>query len=217
MLHYQHLERTVSDTPASFLIDAGAQFSGYGCDITRTYSSRSDDFASLIERMHEIQQHLCARVRDGVDYIDIHREAHLQIADVLRATGIISIDREAAVESGLSAVFFPHGVGHLLGLQVHDVGGFMLDEQGTERERPPEHPFLRLTRTLKPGFVVTIEPGLYFIDSLLDKAHASPAREHIDWHAVEHFKPYGGIRIEDDVVCTEGEPENLTRDAFARL
>ena len=75
--------------------------------------------------------------------------------------------------------------------------------------------YLRLTRVLAPGMVVTIEPGLYFIDMLLDELKAKGQGDSVNWDAVERFKPYGGIRIEDDVVCTDGAPENLTRDGFA--
>lgn len=215
VLHYQHLERKPPTSRRSFLIDAGAQFAGYGCDITRTYSHAHDEFATLIERMDALQQQLCARVRPGVDYVDIHLDAHRLIAALLQETGIISVAPDEAVESGLSNVFFPHGVGHLLGLQVHDVAGYALDESGQERAAPTGHPFLRLTRTLEPGFVVTIEPGLYFIEPLLEQAMTSVHKDHINWQTVERFKPYGGIRIEDDVLCTADEPENLTRTAFA--
>jgi Xaa-Pro dipeptidase len=114
-------------------------------------------------------------------------------------------------------VFFPHGVGHLLGLQVHDVAGFSVDEQGAQKARPQGHPYLRLTRTLEPGFVVTIEPGLYFIDMLLDEARNGAHGKHINWRRVDEFRPYGGVRVEDNVACTADEPENLTRDAFAAL
>jgi len=117
----------------------------------------------------------------------------------------------------VSSVFFPHGVGHLLGLQVHDVAGFAADVTGREIPKPEGHPYLRLTRRLEPGFVVTVEPGLYFIELLLEAARAGPASRHIHWDAVERLSPYGGIRVEDDVVCTTSEPENLTRDAFAAL
>jgi Xaa-Pro dipeptidase len=114
-------------------------------------------------------------------------------------------------------VFFPHGLGHLVGLQVHDVSGFSVDATGKRKATPPGHPYLRLTRTLEPGFVVTIEPGLYFIDMLLDEARKGAHGPHINWHRVDEFRPYGGIRVEDNVACTADAPENLTRAAFAAL
>ncbi len=92
----------------------------------------------------------------------------------------------------------------------------MGDAQGGERRRPEGHPYLRLTRMLEPGVVVTVEPGIYFIDSLLAGAWADARRAHIDWAVVDELKPFGGIRIEDNVAATASRPENLTRDAFAR-
>jgi Xaa-Pro dipeptidase len=116
-------------------------------------------------------------------------------------------------------VFFPHGIGHLLGLQVHDVAGLAADDTGRhEIPRPAGHRYLRLTRRLEPGFVVTIEPGIYFIDLLLDEAQRNGLGRYVNWDAVHALKPFGGIRIEDDVACTAGAvPENLTRDAFAAV
>jgi len=217
VLHYQHQARQAPAEVRSFLIDAGAQFAGYACDITRTYSKRADDFAALIESMEKVQLKLCGQVRTGVDYASIHLNAHREIATVLREHDVIRTQPDDAVASGLSSVFFPHGVGHLLGLQVHDVAGFTVDIDGKQKARPDGHPYLRLTRTLEPGFVVTIEPGLYFIDALLNEAQQSIHAKAINWERVERLRPYGGIRIEDDVACTNSEPENLTRTAFAAL
>jgi len=217
VLHYQNQDRQPPARPRSFLIDAGAQFGGYACDITRTYASEHGEFSALIEEMHELQQALCAQVRAGTDYASIHLDAHQRIAELLRDHKIIRTDAANAVSSGLSSVLFPHGVGHLLGLQVHDVAGFALDRAGAQKPKPPGHPYLRLTRTLAPGFVVTIEPGLYFIDALLKEARANAHAASIDWERIEELKPYGGIRIEDNVVCTEAAPENLTRAAFAEV
>ena len=143
--------------------------------------------------------------------------AHRILGDVLQQIGLTKLPGQSALELGVTSVFFPHGIGHLLGLQVHDVGGVMGDLQGHERKRPEGHPYLRLTRMLEPGVVVTIEPGIYFIDSLLSAAHADARRGHIDWSVVEALRPYGGIRIEDNVATTAAAPENLTRDAFAKL
>ena len=217
VLHYQHQERQPPAQLHSFLIDAGAAFGGYAADVTRTYSARSDDFAALVDGMHSLQLSLCSQVRKGVDYAQIHLDAHRQIAELLRTSGLINVAADDAVASGLSAVFFPHGVGHLLGLQVHDVSGFTVNIDGATKARPPGHPNLRLTRTLEPGFAVTIEPGLYFIDALLNEARNSVHAASIDWRRVDQFRPCGGIRIEDNVVCTESEPLNLTRAAFASV
>ncbi|MBP9697291.1 MAG: M24 family metallopeptidase, partial [Thermomonas sp.] len=88
-------------------------------------------------------------------------------------------------------------------------------DHGGTIPKPDGHPYLRLTRVLEPGMVVTIEPGLYFIDMLLDEIKQKGLADAVDWARVDAFKPCGGIRIEDDVVCTEGVPLNLTREAFA--
>jgi len=217
VLHYQHLDRQAPQQLRSFLIDAGAEVAGYASDITRTYSSDGGEFQALIDGMDRLQLALCAQVRPGVDYASIHLDAHRRIAELLHAADVISMNADDAVAAGLSGVFFPHGVGHLLGLQVHDVAGLTINLEGKQKPRPTGHPYLRLTRTLEPGFVVTIEPGLYFIESLLAQARQGPHAQQINWKQVERFKPYGGIRVEDDVACTQSEPENLTRAAFAAI
>jgi Xaa-Pro dipeptidase len=141
--------------------------------------------------------------------------SHRLIAELLHDADIITCDADEAVETGLSSVFLPHGLGHLLGLQVHDVGGFQKAPEGGAIPRPDGHPFLRLTRVLEENFVVTMEPGLYFIDQLLDQARADHRGSRINWARVDHFRPYGGIRIEDNLAVTVAGCENLTRDAFA--
>jgi Xaa-Pro dipeptidase len=215
VLHYQVLDRQRPAGVKSFLIDAGAQHAGYACDITRTYASAPGEFLDLIGSVDAAQQKLAGRVLPGTDYRDIHLEAHRLVAGILVAHRIVSGTAEAAVESGLTAVFFPHGIGHLLGLMVHDAAGFAAAPTGGTREKPAGHPYLRLTRDLEPGFAVTIEPGVYFIDSLLEAARADGCGRAIDWKRVEALRPFGGIRIEDNVVAQAGAPRNLTREAFA--
>jgi len=215
VLHYQHLDRQRAPAVRSFLIDAGAQFAGYCSDITRTYAAADGDFQALISALDTAQLALADLVHPGTDYREIHLAAHRAIAGILVAHGIVNGTPEAAVAGGLTSVFFPHGIGHLLGLQVHDVGGFMADPQGGTRPKPDGHAYLRLTRDLEAGFVVTIEPGIYFIESLLAKAKADARGRAIDWKRVEALKPWGGIRIEDNVVASAGAPRNLTREAFA--
>jgi Xaa-Pro dipeptidase len=215
VLHYQVLDRQRPAGVRSFLIDAGAQHAGYACDITRTHAASPGPFQDLITELDAAQQALADRVRPGVDYREIHLEAHRAIAAILVAQGLVSGTAEAAVETGLSSVFFPHGIGHLLGLMVHDAAGFMASPTGGVLPKPDGHPYLRLTRTLEPGLVVTIEPGIYFIDSLLAKARGDARGRAINWQRVEELKPWGGIRIEDNVVAQPGAPRNLTREGFA--
>ena len=217
VLHYQYLERERPRARRSLLIDAGAQHHGYACDITRTHAAHEGEFATLVAATDRAQQSLCAQIRPGLDYRDFHLLAHRELAQVLRDAEVINTSADTAVESGLSGVFFPHGIGHLLGLQVHDVGGFMRDASGAHIEPPAAHPFLRLTRKLEPGFVVTVEPGVYFIDSLLSAARGNAHATHINWKRIEQLRPYGGIRVEDDVVVTPTGHDNLTRSAFAAL
>jgi len=217
VLHYQHLAREVPRELRSFLIDAGAQYRGYASDITRTYAGATGRFADLIEAMNDAQLRLCAEIVAGRDYRQVHLTAHRILGDVMHMLGITKVSGEEALQRGVTSAFFPHGIGHLLGLQVHDVGGVMGGVDGIERERPEGHPYLRLTRMLEPGVVVTVEPGIYFIDTLLAAAHAGEKRALIDWSVVDELRPFGGIRIEDNVVATAAAPENMTRDAFARL
>ncbi len=211
VLHYQHLERAAPKRLNSFLLDAGAQYRGYAADITRTHAGPQGRFSDLIESLDAAQLELCAEIVPGKDYREVHLSAHRLLGDVMHAAGLIKLPGEAAVEERVTGVFFPHGIGHLLGLQVHDVGGVMGDSAGGERKRPEGHPYLRMTRMLEPGVVVTVEPGIYLIDSLLTAARNDERARHIDWGVVEELKPFGGIRIEDNVVAANGTPENLTR------
>jgi Xaa-Pro dipeptidase len=219
VLHYQNLRREPPAAHHSLLIDAGAQSAGYASDITRTLvapsnSASARDFTALVTAMDQAQQTLCAQVRAGVEWSDIHLAAHRAVAAVLSDSGLIDCNADEAVASGLSGVFLPHGIGHLLGLQVHDVGGWQQSPAGGEIARPEGHPYLRLTRQLEAGFVVTMEPGLYFIGPLLEAASGDSRGAQINWRLVEDLRPFGGIRIEDDLVVTASASENLTRDAF---
>ena len=123
VLHYQQLSRAVPALLRSFLIDAGAQFRGYAADITRTYAAAPGDFADLVTAMDRAQLDLCAQIVSGRDYREVHLTAHRVLGDVLHQVGLTDTPGQAALELGITGVFFPHGIGHLLGLQVHDVGG----------------------------------------------------------------------------------------------
>jgi Xaa-Pro dipeptidase len=215
VLHYQFQERRAPGKSHSLLIDAGAEFGGYASDITRSHSFADAEFADIVRRFDALQLKLCAQVRVGLDWRDFHQASYRAISEFLREIGVINVGADQAVDTALTSVFYPHCIGHLLGLQVHDVGGLQRDPAGGVIERPYNHPFLRLTRKLEDGFVVTVEPGFYFIDQLLGEAKDKPVGRMIEWSRVEQLKKFGGVRIEDDVVARPGGQENLTRAAFA--
>jgi Xaa-Pro dipeptidase len=215
ILHYTNLDRDVPSDVRSFLIDAGAQVHGYASDITRTYSMDDARFEALIERMDAMELAIVDKVEAGVDYRDLHVGAHKMLAEVLVDAELATGDPDTLLATGVTTAFFPHGLGHLLGIQVHDVGGHQENESGTIIDPPSGHPFLRLTRVLEEDMVLTIEPGLYVIDMLLAELRGTPGEQHVKWDTVDWLRPFGGIRIEDDVRVMAGGRENLTRDAFA--
>lgn len=215
VLHYQHQSPQVPAEIRSFLIDAGASVNGYASDITRTYAYRYGEFNDLIERMVALQRAIVDEVKAGVDYADLHRGTHEKIGELIVDAGLASGPVDALIAHGVTSAFFPHGLGHLLGVQVHDVGGLMADSAGNQIDRPPEHPFLRLTRTLEVDQVLTIEPGLYVIDMLLDDLRGTPGYDMLNHKRIAALRPFGGIRIEDNVRVLQDGVENLTRDAFA--
>ena len=217
VLHYTDLDRNAPTELRSFLIDAGAQVHGYASDITRTYSFGDQRFQELIDRMELMELEIVSRVQVGVDYRELHIGTHKLLAGVLVDAELATGDPDTLLETGVTSAFFPHGLGHLLGIQVHDVGGFMENESGTTIDPPSGHPFLRLTRVLEEDMVLTIEPGLYAIDMLLENLRGTPAENHVNWATVDWLRPFGGIRIEDNVRVLVNDRENLTRDAFAQL
>jgi len=218
VLHYlNHIREQPGDLRYSFLIDAGAQYHGYASDITRTYArDEQGEFAKLIAAMDAMQQRLCTMAKPGINYIDIHMEAHKGVAAILHDFGFVrDLDADAIVEKRISSTFFPHGVGHFLGLQVHDVAGFHQDRAGCIIAKPEGHPYLRLTRIIDPRMVFTVEPGLYFIESLLADLQKNENAKYVNWTKVDEFRKFGGIRIEDDIVVMDDGHVNLTRQAFA--
>jgi Xaa-Pro dipeptidase len=217
ILHYTDCEAKPPKQIKSFLIDAGVSFNGYHSDITRTYAKDQGEFSDLIQAMDEMQQSCINSIKTGQKYLDLHITAHHQIAEIIQRFGLVNMTPESMVESGISAAFFPHGLGHLIGLQVHDIGGQFLDDTGKENPPPASHPFLRSTRNMEVGMAFTIEPGLYFINMLLKQQRQGDNNKAFNWDKIESFMPYGGIRIEDDIVIQENGVLNLTRDAFAKL
>ena len=217
VLHYQHYDRAPPGRRRSLLIDAGCQHFGYASDITRTCSAVEDEFAQLIAALDERQRALIGEIRPGVSYVDLHERMHRHVGDLLHGFGLVSCTGEAAFERGITDAFLPHGLGHLIGLQTHDVGGWMAAPDGRSAPPPERYPTLRLTRTAEAGHAFTVEPGIYFIPLLLNALRETPAGRDVVWPKVEAFLPCGGIRIEDNVAVTADGVENLTRDAFAQL
>ena len=220
-LHYQHRQTERPQQARTFLLDAGADVAGYASDVTRTHvgpvaSEAGGIFQGLVDAMDHLQRRLCVSAQVGHSFVDMHHQAHRGIAEILRQAGLASGSADALVESGITRTFFPHGLGHFLGTQVHDVAG-LVSPEGQAAPPPASDPMLRLTRVLEAGHVVTIEPGLYFIPMLLSDLKAAPAGAQIDWALVEALTPFGGIRIEDNVHITPSGPVNLTREAFDAL
>ncbi|ABE53313.1 Xaa-Pro dipeptidase. Metallo peptidase. MEROPS family M24B [Shewanella denitrificans OS217] len=212
ILHYTALEHTKPAQRLSFLLDAGANFHGYASDITRTYAFEKNSFCDLISALNAVELAIIDRIKPGVKYTDLHIETHHHIAQLLLDFNLATGDAAGLVDQGITNVFFPHGLGHMLGLQVHDMGGYLHDERGTHIPAPEAHPYLRCTRTLEANQVLTIEPGLYIIDSLLDELKQDSRKQQINWDQVAHFRPFGGIRIEDNVIVHQDRNENMTRE-----
>jgi Xaa-Pro dipeptidase len=209
-LHHVAYGRTAPTRAAeSLLVDAGASCRGYGADITRTWTkgtgATASAFAGLVAGVEAMQKRLCAAVRIGVPYEQLHDESHRQVGVVLREAGIVRGSVDEAVAHGVTRAFYPHGLGHSLGLQTHDVGC------GLKAPRA-DNPFLRNTSDVALHQVFTIEPGIYFIEPLLAALRARPEASIVDWNAVEALSPLGGVRIEDDLVVREGGVRNLTRE-----
>lgn len=214
VLHYTQLDIQAPSTIRSFLLDAGAEYQGYAADLTRSYAfDPNSEFAALIKTVNQHELALVDSLQLGSSYIDYHRQMNHRIANILLQFNLINgLSEEALVEQNITSAFMPHGLGHSLGLQVHDVAGFMQDPQGTHLAPPSVYPWLRCTRRLEPRMVLTIEPGIYFVESLLAPWRESALNHHFDWQAIEQFKPFGGIRIEDNVIITAEGVENMTRD-----
>jgi Xaa-Pro dipeptidase len=215
IMHYQHQARQAPAEIRSFLIDAGARVNGYASDITRTYSYSDSEFQEFVDRLDALQLELVSEVKAGLDFKDLHLLTHRKVADLLVAMGLATGSVDALIENDVTAAFFPTGLGHLLGIQVHDVGGFMEDEDGNTIDRPSGHPWLRLTRTLEVDQVLTVEPGAYVIDMLLENLEGTAGAAMVNKDKVDWLRPFGGARVEDNVRVLEDGCENFTRAAFA--
>jgi len=218
-LHYGHAgapnDRTLKDGDIA-LLDMGAEYHGYVSDITCSFpvgSRFTPDQVLIFEGVLNAQRAVLALMEPGTPWPSCHRTAEVEIIKALQTAGVLSASSDASelADKGLGAVFFPHGLGHLIGCDTHDVGGFIT---GTpERLSTPGLSKLRTARVLEEGMVLTNEPGCYFIDALLDAALADPVKsQFINPQALARFRGFGGVRLEDVVlVKAAGQgAENLT-------
>ena len=195
------------------LCDAGAETINHYCsDNTRTYpvngrfTQRQLDIYSIVEECHD---YVLDVAKPGVKYMDVHFAVCRLMTERLKALGLMKGDTDEAVRAGAHAMFLPHGLGHMMGMDVHDMEGLDQINVGFDEEtRPNLEQFgtncLRMGRRLEEGFVVTDEPGIYFIPALIDEWKASGhCKEFINFDKLETYKDFGGIRIEDDLLITE--------------
>ena len=210
VLHNHSYDNKLADGDL-LLMDSGAESPlFYASDITRTFPVNGK-FSERQRRIYEIvlaAQMASIHAADPKhDNREMHRLASRTIAAGLTALGLMKGNPDDAVEVGAHALFFPHGIGHMMGLDVHDMedlGDIVGYPDGEERSTQFGLGFLRMTRKLEPGFVITIEPGIYFIPALIDQWKTEGKfTEFINYDRVEEFKGFGGIRIEDDVLITD--------------
>jgi Xaa-Pro aminopeptidase len=194
------------------LIDAGAGCRGYASDITRTYpvgGRLSPEQRELHTVVHTAQLLAIEHCRPGTEWREVHRAASRTIAEGLAAFGVLRGRTEDLVDSGAVALFFPHGIGHLVGLGVRDAHGPLRER----RDDPPPFPNLRIDLPLRAGMVVTVEPGVYFVPAILgDADNRRRHRQQVAWERVDSLLGFGGIRIEDNVLVGDGGYELLTAD-----
>lgn len=191
------------------LIDAGAQIHDYCVDITRVYPA-TGQFSSMQKSIYDLVRDMQTKAIEkcvvGTEWKDVHRlTAHI-LAEGLKGLGLLKGNTDDILDSGAISVFYPHGVGHLVGLRVRDVGV-------PENKNPKKYcgANLRVDLPLKENYIITVEPGCYFIAPLLDDSeNRSKFKDFINWTEAEKWKHVGGVRIEDDILITQGAPKNLT-------
>jgi Xaa-Pro aminopeptidase len=211
VLHFMPTERPFGDGEL-VLIDAGGEVHGYASDVTRTYPASGTlvpeqaELHSLVRAAGVAATKACLA---GTEWRDVHRTAALVVGEGLVDFGLLRGEPESLLEQGAITAFFPHGIGHMVGLGIRDAGDQLEGRDGIY----PGYPRLRFDRPLEPGHVVTVEPGIYFVPSLLrDPELRERHRDTVDWERVDRMMDFGGIRIEDNVLVTEDGFEVLTAD-----
>lgn len=209
---HNHSHGNILQSGRLLLGDHGAETAThYAGDLTRTcpvdkkFTSRQKDIYNIVLGA---ELSAIASLEPGLTYMEVHLAAARQMAEGLKSLGLMKGDIAEAVEKGAHALFFPHGLGHMLGLDVHDMEGLGEDYVGYNEEVKRSKLFgtayLRLGRALEPGFALTVEPGLYFIPELIDQWKAEGLHtDFINYDKLDDWRNFGGIRIEDNVLITE--------------
>ncbi|KAI8086706.1 peptidase M24, structural domain-containing protein [Halteromyces radiatus] len=209
-LHYNK-NNAIMNANDVVLVDAGAEFELYASDITRVFPVNgkfTPEARVIYSIVLEMQKKCIDLCKAGVAWEDIHYTATEVGCDGLLKTGILVGDKQEILDKSVMAAFFPHGIGHSIGMDVHDVGGY---PDGVERINKPGIRNLRMRRVLAPGFAVTVEPGIYFFDYLINPVlNNADTGKYINVDVLNKYKSVGGVRIEDNIIVTEGAPINLT-------
>lgn len=216
VLHYGHAgapnDRVIEEGDMC-LFDMGGEYHCYTSDITCSFPANgkfSDEQKLIYNAVLHSSKAVTSAAKAGVPWIDMHQLAERVLLEDLKSAGLLKGDVGDMMSCHMGAVFMPHGLGHFMGCDTHDVGGYL--EGCPERPKAPGVRSLRTARTLKDGMVITIEPGCYFIKHLLDEAKADPnMAKFLVIDQIAKFEKFGGVRIEDDVVITEGGVEVLTQ------
>ena len=216
---HNHSHKNILQNGELLLHDGGAESKlHYATDITRTFPV-SGKFSQIQKSIYEIvlkmQEEVIKNLAPGINYKDMHLLSSKVCIEGLKSEGLMKGDTEDALESGAHALFFPHGLGHMLGLDVHDMEALGEDYVGYNSETNRESQFgisyLRLGKKLDSGNVLTVEPGIYFIPALIDQwKEKGKHKEFINYNKVESFRNFGGIRIEDDVLISDAGCEILS-------
>ncbi|KAJ1959725.1 hypothetical protein IWQ62_004502, partial [Dispira parvispora] len=211
ILHYTKNDAEINRNSDVVLVDAGCEYRDYASDITRVFPvglKFTEEARAIYQLVLDMQKGALNAIKVGVEWEDIHRLANRICGQGLIDLGILRGSLQDVLDRQLPAVFFPHGLGHSIGLDVHDVAGY---PEGVPRISEPGLRNLRMRRKLQAGMVVTVEPGCYFVSALLRQALADPEQAPwIDQAVLEKYIPVGGVRIEDSVVVLENGIDNLT-------
>ncbi len=221
ILHYGHAGRPNSrllEEGMIGLLDMGAEYNCYASDITCSFpvsGTFTDDQKHIYNAVLAAQVKVIAMLKPGVSWLECHRAAEREILKGLIGCGVLNdcgkdLDEiiETMLDADVGAIFMPHGLGHFIGIDTHDVGGYPQGKPARS-ERPGVRK-LRTARQMEEGMVITVEPGCYFIDPLLDAALSDERQKHFFTERVNDFRGFGGVRLEDDVRITSAGCENLT-------